>query len=489
MQNVSIIGGGFSGITAAAYAAKAGYSVAVFEKNNTLGGRARQWHTGKGYVFDMGPSWYWMPEVFEGFFADFGKSALDYYVLKKLDPQFEIVFSDGKLMLPGAIQEWKSVFNALEPGAGEKLSHILEDAERKYRIAIPNFVEKPCRSLTEFLSPTLIKSAVQLQLFTSMRKLVKNHFRHPWLRCLMEFPVLFLGASPANIPAMYNLMNFGGYQQGTFYPIGGFGKVVDAMVKVAQEQGVQFYTGCEVTNMAVQNKRIHTLETPEKHVVTDAVIAAADYQFTEQLIPEAYRNYSESYWKKRTFAPSCLLFYIGLKEKLPGLQHHTLFFESDLDQHLSEIYQEKKWPTHPLFYVCCPSKTDSTIAPKGHENLFLLMPIATGLEDTEDLRQKYLDSMVARIEKHCRTTGLKNNIEVLKSYCINDFIQDYHAYGGNAYGLANTLRQTALLKPKMHNKKIANLLYTGQLTIPGPGVPPAILSGKIAAHQLCQLNL
>ncbi len=201
------------------------------------------------------------------------------------------------------------------------------------------------------------------------------------------------------------------------------------------------------------------------------------------MLDKEYRNYDEKYWNKKTFAPSCLIFYLGFKEKISNLKHHTLFFENDLDLHTTEIYTDKKWPSKPLFYVCCPSKTDDNVAPENCENVFLLMPIATGIEDSEAMREKYFLEMIERIEKHTESSHLSSKIDYKKSYCLNDFINDYNAYEGNAYGLANTLSQTAVLKPSLKNKKVKNLFYTGQLTVPGPGVPPSIISGKIAATE------
>ena len=205
------------------------------------------------------------------------------------------------------------------------------------------------------------------------------------------------------------------------------------------------------------------------------------------MLEPQYTNYASSYWEKKTFAPSCLIFYLGFNERIPNLKHHTLFFENDLNNHAFEIYEDKKWPTKPLFYTCCPSKTDNTIAPENHENVFLLMPIATGIIDSEEEREKYFVEMIERLEKHTKTTNLKSKIDYKRSYCLNDFITDYHAYKGNAYGLANTLSQTAVLKPSIQNKKVKNIFYTGQLTVPGPGVPPSLISGKIAATEILKI--
>jgi phytoene desaturase len=290
---------------------------------------------------------------------------------------------------------------------------------------------------------------------------------------------------PQDIPALYSLMNYGGIKLGTFYPMGGFVKIIESMRDIALKQGVQIHLNAAIEKINVANKEARSIRVNGENLAFDAVIASSDYHHTEQQLLDAeYRNYDEAYWAKKTFAPSCLIYYLGFEERIPNLKHHTLFFEKDLDAHAVEIYHTKKWPTEPLFYVCCPSQTDPHVAPEGKENLFLLMPLATGIEDNETLREKYFEEMITRIEARTGTSGLKDKISFKRSFCINDFVTDYNAYKGNAYGLANTLNQTAVLKPAIKNKKVKNLFYTGQLTVPGPGVPPSLISGKIVAAEL-----
>lgn len=483
-KKIAVIGSGFSGLSAAAYASKEGHEVHLFEKNSSIGGRARKFTTDNGYTFDMGPSWYWMPDIIESFFNDFGKKATDFYTLVPLDPQFEMVFSDGTMNIPHNYQEMKELFEKTEPGAGKKLDDFMEDAQYKYEVGMQDFVNKPCHSWFEFVSPKIAKSAMKLDLLTNFQRFVRKYFTHPKLIVLMEFPVIFLGAAPKDIPALYSLMNYGGYKLGTWYPMGGFSKIIDAMKDIAEEQGTRFYVNADVERININQKAASSLTVNQKRIDFDVIIASSDYHHTEtKLLPEEFRNYDEEYWKKRVFAPSCLIYYLGFKEKIPNLKHHTLFFENDLGLHTHEIYKDKKWPTKPLFYACCPSKTDPDVAPENCENVFLLMPVAPGIEDSDEIRERYFMEMILRLEKHTGATDLLLKIDYKKSYCVKDFKEDYNAYQGNAYGLANTLSQTAVLKPSLRNKKIKNLFYTGQLTVPGPGVPPSIISGKIAATE------
>jgi len=484
MAKIAVIGSGFSGLSAAAYLSAANHDVHVFEKNDTIGGRARQLRSENGYVFDMGPSWYWMPDVFEKFFADFGHRVEDFYKLELLDPSFDIVFPDGTISIPQKFSELILLFEAIEKGSGQRLEKFMREAEFKYRIAMDKIVYMPGISFSEFADTNLLRRLGRMQIFSSLGKHVRNYFSDPRLIALMEFPVLFLGAEPQHTPALYSMMNYAGLQLGTWYPKRGFGAVVNAIAEVAEENGAQFHLNSPVQKIIVNDRITTGVAVNGQEIYFDAVLAAADYHYVEnKLLPPSHRNYKEDYWESRTLAPSCLIYYIGITKKIKLIRHHTLFFDEDLAQHGKEIYSSPQWPTRPLFYVSCTSKSDEYVAPVGHENLFLLMPIAPGIEDSELLREKYYSIMMDRLQKYVGE-DINNYIDYKKSYCIKDFISDYHSYKGNAYGLANTLRQTALLKPKIRNRKIDNLFYAGQLTVPGPGVPPSLISGKIASQLL-----
>lgn len=484
MPKVAIIGSGFAGLSAACYLSSSGHEVHVFEKNEQAGGRARQLKTSNGYVFDMGPSWYWMPGIFERFFTDLGESISSHYELTLLDPSFDVIFEKGKsVSIPAAWNELRNLFESIEKGSASKLDKFMREAKYKYEAGMDNLVYKPGLSFTEFADSKVLKGLMRLQVFSSYSKHVRKYFSHPHLVALMEFPVLFLGAMPQDTPALYSLMNYAGLKLGTWYPKGGFGQVVDAMVNVARKNKASFHFNSTVENITVEQNKVSSVVVNRKALAFNAVVATADYHHAEQLLPLNYRNYNEAYWQKKTFAPSCLIYYLGITKKLNSLQHHSLFFDEELFQHSIEIYKQPQWPTKPLFYLCCPSRTDETVAPKGHENLFLLMPLAPGLEDNEIIREKYFQLMMNRLQQHVGE-DIINHIDFKKSYCVNDFVTDYNSYKGNAYGLANTLRQTALLRPSVRNKKLNNLFYAGQLTVPGPGVPPALISGKIAATQV-----
>ncbi len=484
-KKVAVIGSGFAGLAAASCLAQKGFDVRVVEKNEQAGGRARTFRQ-DGFMFDMGPSWYWMPDVFESFFQQFGKSTSDYYDLVRLDPSYRVWFGqDSKIDLPSSIEGMYDLFESIEPGSAAQLKLFLQEASYKYDVGIKDLVYKPGRSLWEFADMRVIKGAFRLHLFRSFSRHVRKYFRDPRLLSLMEFPVLFLGAKPSETPALYSLMNYADIQLGTWYPMGGMHKIVEGMVEVATSLGVQFEYGAAVQEIEVRHGRAHSLRLADRSIAADIVIGGADYHHVEQhLLASEHRTYSEKYWDSRVMAPSSLLFYLGIDKRLDNLQHHNLFFDTDFEAHAKEIYDDPQWPQNPLFYVCCPSKTDPCVAPEGKENLFILIPVAPGLSDDDyELRERYYHLVMDRLEK---LTGqlIRPHVRVKRSYAHRDFVQDYNAFKGNAYGLANTLMQTAILKPSIKSKKVSNLFYTGQLTTPGPGVPPSLISGRVVAKEI-----
>ncbi|OIN60480.1 phytoene desaturase family protein [Arsenicibacter rosenii] len=485
-KRVLVIGAGFAGLAAATSLADKGYDVTILEKNSTPGGRARVF-AANGFVFDMGPSWYWMPDVFETYFARFGRKPSDYYNLIRLDPSYTVIFGpDDAVDLPVGISNLQALFEKIEPGSGPKLAEFLRQASYKYDVGIHNFVWKPSRSVTEFLSLKLLYDVARLDVFQSFSSHVRKFFTHPKLLQLVEFPILFLGATAENTPAMYSLMNYAEMTMGTWYPMGGMHEIVKAMVSLAEEKGVKILYNQNVQHIGVDDREARRVITNAGVFEADVVVAGADYNHVDtKLLDQPLRNYDDAYWQKRVMAPSSLLFYLGVNKRIPKLQHHNLFFDEDFTLHAQEIYETPCWPTKPLFYVSAPSKTDPSVAPEGCENLFLLIPVAPDLADDEATREKYYTMLMDRLEQYVGE-DIRNHVVYKRSYAHQDFKNDYNAFRGNAYGLANTLMQTALLKPSLKNKKVSNLFYTGQLTVPGPGVPPSLISGLVVADEVAK---
>jgi len=479
-----VIGAGFSGISAATELATRGFEVDVYEKNDHAGGRCSILRS-NGFTFDMGPSWYWMPDVFEWYFSKYGSSVDAHYTLQRLNPGYRINFGNGDVTdIPAQLEALELLFEKMEPGASVHLRKFLKDAGRKYATGMQELVFKPCNSLLEFAEWKMLRALFTMQLFTSLRKEVYGKFNNDQIRKILEFPVYFLGALPSNTPALYSILNYADLVLGTWYPMGGMYKIVEGMVRVAEDHGVRFHYNAPVEQILTQKDRATGVLVNDNLHSADAIIAAADYHHIESaLLPPHQKNYTEAYWDNKVFAPSAMIFFLGVKGRVQKLLHHNLFFDSSFDQFAADLYTRPAWSEKPLFYVCAPSKTDPSVAPVGDENLFILVPVASGMHKGEPPVEKYFDQVIGRLEQFCGEE-IRSRVYLRHNFTPGDFVDRYHACKGNAYGLANTLRQTAIFKPRIRNKKIKNLVYAGQLTVPGPGVPPALISGVVAAGEL-----
>jgi len=478
-KTISIIGSGFASLSAACYLAKAGNKVTIFEKNKTIGGRARQLKK-QGFTFDIGPTWYWMPDVFERFFEDFGKHPSDFYELDKLNPAYSVYFGiNDFITIEDTIDKICVAFEKEESGSSLKLKKFIKKAESNYNIAIKDLVYRPGVSPLELVTPITIKKINQF--FSTIKRDVRKEFKNDRLAMILEFPVLFLGAKPDNTPSFYSFMNYADFGIGTFHPKGGMYQIILAMEQLAKRLGVTIKTESPIEKIIIDNKKAIGIISNNEIFESDIVLSGADYHHTETLLDKQYRQYSENYWEQKTFAPSSLLFYVGFDKKIKNVNHHTLFFDVDFDTHAQDIYDHPKWPENPLFYASFPSITDENMAPEGKEAGIFLIPLAPGLEDTYDLRESYFNKIIKRFES-LTSQNVVENVIFKESFCVNDFVNDYNSYKGNAYGMANTLTQTAFLRPKLKSKKVDNLYFTGQLTVPGPGVPPSLISGKLVAE-------
>jgi len=480
--SVTVVGGGVGGLSSAAYLADAGADVRLVEKNDQLGGRASRLHR-EGFRFDMGPSWYMMPDVFERFFAHFGREPGDYYDLDHLDPHYRVFFTDGdRVDVTGDRDQLRAVFESYEQGGGAALAEYLDTSERHYETAMPHFVYQDRHRLRDYVDPAVLRAApVGLSLVGSMEDHVAKFVDHPKLRQLLQYTLVFLGGSPATTPALYNIMTHVDVNLGVYYPEGGIGSVVDALVDLGSELGVTYETGSEVTGIAGRpdGVRVETADLATR--TTDAAVVNADYAHVEcDLLPADQREYGDAYWESRTYAPSAYLLYLGVEGDVDPLTHHSLVFPTDWDGHFERIFEDPAWPEDPAFYVCVPSATDESVAPTGHSTLFVLVPIAPGLADGPAARESYRDLVLDRLAEHT-DVDLRDRIVVEEDFCVSDFADRYNATQGTALGLAHTLRQTALLRPSNRSSTVDGLYFTGAYTTPGIGVPMCLISGEHAA--------
>jgi phytoene desaturase len=484
-KKVVIIGAGFGGLSSAAYLAKAGYQVTILEKNDQVGGRASVWEK-DGFVFDLGPSWYLMPDVFDAFFSDFGKTTSDYYQTTRLDPAYRIFFSKtNHIDISKDLKKNIALFDQLEPDGGKKLQEYLKVTGKYYHTAMEKFVYKDLSGITDLFDPTLIKEVGSLkQLLTSFDSFVSRYFTSDEAKKILEYVIVFLGGNPNITPALYSILSYVDMELGVWYPQGGFGAVPQGMARLCEELGVEIHLNQEVTGFEISNHHITNVHTKSSSFETDFVVSNADYQFTEtQLLDPEHQTYNHKYWDSRVMAPSALLIYLGLSTKVPKLAHHTLVLAHDWMTHFDSIFKNPGWPDDPSYYVCTSSKTDATVAPKGSENIFILVPVASDLDDAESIRKPYAQKIIEHLSELI-DFPIDEHIQVKRLFSHQDFTSRYHAYKGTALGLAHTLKQTAIFRPRITSKKVHNLRYAGGYVHPGIGTAPSLISGKIAAESI-----
>jgi phytoene desaturase len=482
-KHVVIIGGGIGGLGAAGLFAKKGYRVTVLEKNANLGGRANIFESG-GFKFDMGPSWYLAPDIFEHYFNLVGERVEDYLDLKKLSPSYRIFFANRNesLDIKSDLAQDTATFEAIEAGAGEKLKAYLKQSEYQYSVATQHFMFKNYDTIFDFFNKRVMTEGQKLSVFSTMHRFVAKFFKSNELRQVMEYTMVFLGTSPYKAPALYNLMSHMDFNQGVFYPQGGFYELIKALVKIAEKNGAELRTDSPVEKIVVENGVAKAVRLKDgSEIKADLIISNADMWFTETaMLEKQWRSFSDRYWKKRTMAPSAFIIYLGVSEKLPQLVHHNLLFSEDWRKNFDDIYKQPQLPDEPSLYICAPSVTDPGVAPAGKENLFVLVPIAPGLSFTEDEKAEYADKILSLIEQEMKLPGLREKIEFQRIYTVDNFAADYNAYRGSALGLAHTLRQTAIFRPKNQSKKVSNLFYTGAGTNPGIGTQICLISAELA---------
>lgn len=483
MKKVVIVGGGIGGLATACLLAKDGFLVTLIEKNKILGGRARKLKL-KDFYFDMGPSWYMMPEVFADFFKKFGKKVSEFYQLKKLNVNYRVFFSDGKLIdIYSDLKKNLKTFKKEEENGDIKLKNYLKEAEFIYKIGTKKLVFNDYKNPFSLIEKETLLNIFKFDLLRSFHDLIKSKFKNQYLQKILEFTTVFLGGSPYNTPAFYKLISYADFILGTYYPIGGIYKVIEALEKIAKDHGVLIKTNEEVKKVKIFNDKITKLKTNKSDYSADIVVVNADYHFFEtKILPKKYQTYDESYWSKKTMSPAVFLIYFGIKDNLENFQHHNLYFNLSWEEHFNQVFKEKKLPKNPNFYFHIPSKTDKNMAPSGCHSVMILAPIACGLNLTNNQKKDFKEKILNKFAEIGKIKDINKKIIVEKIFTIDDFEKDYHAFQGAAFGLAHTLFQTAIFRPKNFSKKLKNLYYVGQYTNPGVGMPPALISAQIVEN-------
>jgi phytoene desaturase len=523
-KHAIIIGSGFGALGSACILGKAGWKVTVLEKNESVGGRAtifkaRRKETKKSsgldvargngekrtetyeeydegasepstkrggkvdeFVFDRGPSWYLMPDVFEHFFKLFDEDVNKHLNLKKLGPSYRIFYKDlnQQVDIYSDLKKDIPTLEAIEEGSGKQLEKYLDVAGYQYNVAKDRFMYKNYDSIRDFLTKEVATEGRKLSVFQNMDKYVRKYFKTEQLQKIMQYPLVFLGSSPYNTPAIYNIMSHIDFNMGVFYPQGGIYEITKALVNIAKKYDVTFKINSDVSKILVKGGKAVGVVVNGKTVKSNIVISNADIHHTEtKLLEPEYHEYSEKYWKKKTMAPSALIMYLGVDKQYDSLTHHNLLFSRDWQKNFAEIFDMPQWPDDPSLYICAPSKTDPSVAPKGHENMFVLVPIASGLTYTDKQLDKYADKILATMETEMNLPDLRKHIVYQKNFSVKDFKQRYNSYQGTALGLAHTLRQTAIFRPNNISKKVSDLYYVGAGTNPGIGMPVTLISAEL----------
>lgn len=486
-KSVIIIGGGIGGLALACMLGKKGYKVTIVEKNEMTGGRARIF-SDKGFTFDMGPSWYMMPDVFEHFFEILGEDIKEYYSLQRLSPSYQITLkSDGKsYKFYSDMKKNKELFESIEPGAGEVLEKFLMKGKEQYELSKAEFMYKNYNSVRDFMTLRVMRQGAKLPLFKKQKQIIEKLFKSELLRKALQYQTVLLGTAPGDTPGIYTLMNYVDLVLGEWYPTGGIRSIPKNLESIAKKYGVTIVLNAPVKTIVVENDIAKGVLLESGEILNaDIVVSNADVEHTDRrLLPKEYQTKSDTYWESRVLAPSAFILYLGITGKLPQMEHHNLLFTKDWEHGFSQIFKRPEWPSDPSMYICVPSKTDTSIAPADHENLFVLVPIASGLDYTQDFTAEYADKVLGEIAQYYTIPDLKERIVVQHVYSVKDFIADYNAFKGTALGLAHTLGQTAIFRPNNIHKKIKNMYYVGAGTNPGIGMPICLISAELAYKRI-----
>lgn len=482
-----IIGAGIGGLATACMLSKKGYKVTIVEKNSKIGGRANI-YSEQGYTFDMGPSWYMMPDIFKHFFDILGENIDDYLTLKRLAPSYRIFLKSDKSHYDfySDLEKTIQTFESIEVGSGEILREYIKTTEYQYKIARNEFMFKNYDSIFDFITKRVMTEGRKLPLFSSVENIINKKFKSEILRKVMQYQTVLLGTSPSDAPGIYSMMNYIDFVEGVWYPEGGIYRVIEVMEQIARKYDVQIQTDSPVEKILVEDGTVKGIKLSDgTEMYAEIVVSNADMVHTdEKLLDTKYQQHTKKYWDKKLMAPSGFIMYLGVDGEIPSLQHHNLLFSQNWNENFTQIFKKPEWPTDPSLYVCAPSKNDATVAPEGKENLFVLVPVAAGLDHTDEFLEEYSKTIIREMQDKMDIPNFENRIEYKRIYAVKDFIKDYNAFKGSALGFAHTLGQSAIFRPNNINKKVKNLYYVGAGTNPGIGMPICLISAELVYKRI-----
>ena len=517
MTTTVVIGAGVGGLATAALLGREGHEVVVLERLDRVGGRVGVIER-DGFHFDTGPSWYLMPRVYDHFFSMLGTTSAEQLQLRTLDPAYS-VFAEpdagtragDPVTIPLGRERVRATFEALEPGAGARLDTYLDSAQHTTALAERRFLYNPFTRMKSLLARDVIRSSPRLfsLLGTSLESYVARRFRHPLIRQILGYPAVFLATRPSDAPALYHLMSALDLDDGVQYPMGGFAAVVDSLAGLATQHGARITTGADVVKIETGERRPTGSRRAHKGVTgvtwldegghehfqaADFVVSAADLHHTEtKLLDPTDRTFDEAWWQRRVSGPGAVLVMLGVRGSLPQLPHHSLFFAKDWDKNFDDIFGDApRVPTPPSVYVCKPSATDPSVAPKGHENLFILIPVPAdpglgkgGPDGGGDERvEQIADAVIEQVAHWAGISDLAERVVVRETIGPRDFAEQYHSWKGGMLGPAHTLRQSAMFRAQNASKRVEGLYYAGATTAPGVGVPMCLISAELVLKRI-----
>lgn len=488
-KKVIVIGAGYGGMAIANLLGKAGYSVVVLEKNDEPGGRIAVIKK-DGYVFDIGPSWYLMPEVFEQYYSLFDASANERLELIRFTPGYKVFFDDKpEVFIQGDVGKDKAVFEAIEPGAGKKLEDYVRRSSIAYHLAVKQFLYNNFSSPKDLVSWQVIKNAHRMipLALGNLDRYVSRYFKDQRLKQLLEYHMVFLGSSPFQAPAIYTLMSHLDFISGVYYPKRGMLSLVDDMKALGTEYDITYRCATSVKRIVTNDGLSTGVELENGEIIdADIVVSNADLYHTEtKLLDETARSFGESYWKKRQPGPGALLVSLGIKGVLPELVHHNLYFVDDWRGNFKAIYEDQSVPSAPSMYVCNPTKTDPFLAPDGNENVFILIPLPAGVSLDDKQEEDIANKAVAQFSKVSGIGDLESRIVTKHIFGPDDFKDRFNAWDYNAFGgESHLLRQSIFMRTPNQSKKIKNLYYVGAGTLPGIGLPMCLIGAELTYKKI-----
>ena len=489
-KKIIIIGAGVAGLASAVRLQSQGFRVEIYEKQNTIGGKMNQ-ISEKGFKFDTGPTIVMMPDIYKEVFESAGRNADDYISMQQLDPIYSVFYPDGTRSQVST--DLVHLTNYLE-GISEKDSsgymRYMSETYDRYLIAKEHFIEKTFRKPTDFYNPTTLMNAIRLKTFDSAYHSISKYIEDDKLKKLLSFQTLYIGISPYNGPSIYNIIPLIEMIYGVWFIKGGMYSLVEAMEKLFKELGGKIHTSSNVDEIIIKDNKAFGIKIGQEEIKSDVVLCNADFPYAMKslIIDEANRKkHTDKKIDNMDYSCSCLMFYLGINHKLDQLDLHNILFSDDFDGNIDDIF-EGRLPKDASMYFYRPTKLDESLAPKGQEILYILIPIPNLTHEdivwNEETINSYREKVFKKVETLPEMDNFRESIVYEKIYTPKDFESKFNTHNGATFGLAPTLLQSNYFRPQNKFKQIDNLYFAGSSVHPGAGVPIVLTSAKLAVENI-----